>query len=96
MSKKNRKATEVQGTPVAPQAAEQKSNKPETMAAFLDRLIAENGGEIDKIVEAAKAEAEKRGLRTKFNAGVIKGHIRFREKQAEKKAAKKETVKEEA
>lgn len=61
--------------------------KQETMAAFLDRLIAE-GGEVEAIVSAAKAEAATRGVRTKFNAGVIKGHINFRTKQAEKKAAK--------
>lgn len=93
MSKNTHKhaAAQVAAAP----AKVEKSAKPETMASFLDRMIAE-GGEIEKIVERAKEEGASRGLRTKFNAGVIKGHIKFREKQAEKKAQKAEAVKTEA
>lgn len=56
--------------------------KPEmTMAAYLDNLI-ESGDEIDQIVAKAKAEAERRNLRTKFTKGIILSHIKFRAKQA--------------
>ena len=102
MNKKERRAAAQAAAAVngsaenAPETTSPETSKeaqPETMAAFLDRLIA-GGGKVEEIVAEAKAEAEKRGLRTKFNAGTIQGHINFRAKQAAKKAQKVEETKE--
>ena len=67
-------------------AEEQPKPEEQTMAHFLDQLIAE-GMEIEKIAAEAQIEGLARGLRTKYTRGTIQGHIKFREKQTAKKAA---------
>lgn len=55
----------------------------ETLASFLDRLLASDLP-LEKIVAAAKALSDQRGLRTKVTAGTIRAHIAFRKKHPNK------------
>lgn len=55
----------------------------ETLASFLDRLLASDLP-LEKIVAAAKALSDQRGLRKKVTAGTIRAHIAFRKKHPNK------------
>ena len=49
-----------------------------TMASELDKIIL-SGGDFDKLIEAATARSKKLGGTIKYNAGVIRAHIKYRE-----------------
>ena len=57
------------------------ASRPETMAAYLDRLIMSRDT-IEEIVAQATVEGRKCGQRTKYTAGKINAHIKFRIDQA--------------
>jgi hypothetical protein len=57
------------------------ASRPGTMAAYLDQLIMSRNT-IEEIVAQAMAEAQRRGHRTKYTAGTINGHLKFRIQQA--------------
>ena len=58
----------------------QPKEKRVTIASKLDEVISK-GGQWDKLVEAAQTEAKKLGSNMKFNAGLIRAHIAYREKK---------------
>lgn len=63
-----------------PKPEAKKEPKPETMAEYLDKLVA-TGGTWEELVKAAQAEAEKKGQKSKLSRGTIQGHISYRVKK---------------
>jgi len=60
-----------------PKKAEKKE-KTVTMASELDKIILA-GGTFEKLVEAAQARSKKLGGSIRYNAAVIRAHIKYRE-----------------
>ena len=70
----------AEGKKTAEKPTKQPKEKRVTIASKLDEVISK-GGQWDKLVEAAQAEAKKLGSNMKFNAGLIRAHIAYREKK---------------
>jgi len=75
------KASAEKGNPVTkvtkPETVKASKAKKVTMASKLDEVIL-TGGKWDALVTKAEAESKKLGGHIKYNAGVIKAHIKFR------------------
>lgn len=57
---------------------EPKKEKGPSMATELDKIILK-GGSFEELIKAAQERSKKLGGSIKYNAGVIKAHIRYRE-----------------
>jgi hypothetical protein len=75
-SKKNE--TKTPGKKTEGKAGKVEKKKGPTMASELDKIILA-GGTFEAMIEAAQERSKKLGGSIKYNAGVIKAHIKFRE-----------------